>query len=53
MLQHKEPERLGNKEGSRGRGALISLGERNRIEILDGLGEGWRGRRDQVGRGWS
>lgn len=49
MLQLKEPERVDNKEGSQGRGALSSLRKRNRIEILDGLGKGWRGRRDQVG----
>lgn len=51
MLQPKDPEKLGNKEGSWG-DAWISLGKRNRRDFVSALREGEDGNMsNQVGVG--
>jgi hypothetical protein len=50
MLQSTDPRRLRNKEGSKG-DAWISLGRRNRIDFVGGLGEVGMGRGIMLGIG--
>ena len=52
MLQSTDPEKLNNKDGSRGH-LWLSLGRGNRTEFMGGLGMGRGGyEMDQVRVGW-